>query len=68
MATENTDDKILSPFYGRKKDIDPRDPEQEITQEQKAQMVEQFKSDNPFLFGWYFEDKGSGVVGGDHCF
>lgn len=45
MATENTDDKILSPFYGRKKDIDPRDPEQEITQEQKAQMVEQFKSD-----------------------
>ena len=23
MATENTDDKILSPFYGRKKDIDP---------------------------------------------
>ena len=27
-----------------------------------------FKSDNPFLFGWYFEDKGSGVVGGDHCF
>jgi len=45
MATENTDDKILSPFYGRKKDIDPQDPEQEITQEQKAQMVEQFKSD-----------------------
>jgi hypothetical protein len=45
MATENTDDKILSPFYGRKKDIDPKDPEQEITQEQKAQMVEQFKSD-----------------------
>ena len=27
-----------------------------------------FKSDNPFLFGWYFEDKGNGVVGGDHCF
>jgi len=45
MATENTDDKILSPFYGRKKDIDPKDPEQEITKEQKAQMVEQFKSD-----------------------
>jgi hypothetical protein len=45
MATENTDDKILSPFYGRKKDIDPKDPEQEITKKQKAQMVEQFKSD-----------------------
>ena len=45
MAIENTDDKILSPFYGRKEDIDPRDPEQEVTQEQKAQMVEQFKSD-----------------------
>jgi len=45
MAIENTDDKILSPFYGRKEDIDPRDPEQEVTQEQKAQMVDQFKSD-----------------------
>ena len=45
MAIENTDDEILSPFYGRKEDIDPRDPEQEVTQEQKAQMVDQFKSD-----------------------
>ena len=45
MAIENTGDKILSPFYGRKEDIDPREPEQEVTQEQKAQMVDQFKSD-----------------------
>ncbi len=27
-----------------------------------------FRSDNPFLFGWYFEDKDQGIVGGDHCF
>ena len=45
MAIENTDDKILSPFYGREEDVEPKDQTQEITPEQKAQMVEQFKSD-----------------------